>query len=393
MTMEITSRPVPVHRTAAVCGLLSLLCISVIYWKLIPRESGDMESFLYPWFSAILAGGFSAMAGEYANYSPPYLYLLGLASLFSPMASPIVLIKSVSIVFTFIGAGVFGLVVMEVSRNRTLAIVCACLFPLVPSVAINGAWWGQCDIIYTTFLLAAFLASIRRAPLQVALFFSLAFAFKAQAIFFTPFLLYLALKKELPWRYAAVVPLVYAVMMLPAWLAGRPALELATVYVQQGGYYKALAMNAPNPWAFIEKFHLMPYKAGVLAGAVAAIAGCLLLVRRSLLSTYDDATTKLMLIAATTLISPYLLPKMHDRYFFPADVFTLLLCVLLPRYRVAAVAMQIASVLVSLAYLKAPDSRASLAVVASVFSSVALGWLLFVPPNAAKSAAGTGAGR
>ncbi|SMP56067.1 hypothetical protein [Noviherbaspirillum suwonense] len=377
----------PLQKKTAVYWLVSVLMLLVIYKRLMPLESGDMQSFLYPWFSAILAGGYAAMAGDYANYSPPYLYLLGLASLFSPLASPIVLIKSVSIVFTFAGAAVFGLIVMEVSRNRNLALTSACFFPLIPSVAVNAAWWGQCDVIYTTFLLAAFWASIRRAPLQVVIFFGIAFSFKAQAIFFTPYLLYLVLKKELPWRYLLLIPVIYACMMLPAWLAGRPAAELASIYVNQGGYYKSLAMNAPNPWAIIEKYHLMPYAAGVLLGAAATVAASLFLVRKSLLSKYDEVTVKLWLVTMSTLASPYLLPKMHDRYFFPADVFTVLLCVIFPRYRIAAISMQIASVLVALAFLKTPDARSSLSVVASVFSSIALFWLLFKPPVSMRSEA------
>ena len=62
----------PLQKKTVVYWLVSVLMLLVIYKRLMPLESGDMQSFLYPWFSAILAGGYAAMAGDYANYSPPY---------------------------------------------------------------------------------------------------------------------------------------------------------------------------------------------------------------------------------------------------------------------------------------------------------------------------------
>jgi Gpi18-like mannosyltransferase len=382
------------HGKRAAYWPLAVFIIPIIYWKLLPLESTDIEFFLRPWFYRILEGGFSAMSGDYANYSPPYIYLLGMASIFSALASPIILIKLVSIFFTLFTAAVFGIIVMEITRNRNIAISCACFFPLIPSVAINAAWWGQCDVIYTSFLLCAFLASIKRMPFFVILFFSIAFAFKAQALFIAPYLLYLALKRELPWKYAALVPLVYACMMLPAWLAGRPALELASIYLNQGSFYKALAMHAPNPWALVENYHLLPYKAGVIAGLLATAAVSMALVIKALASKQGEIETKLLLITACLIASPYFLPKMHDRYFFPADVFTILLGTVMPKYRGAALAMQLASLAVYLAFLEGTQSQQDkVAILASAFTSIALMWVLFAPAFSSARASAFNYGR
>ena len=58
-------------------------------------------------------------------------------------------------------------------------------------MVINGIYWGQCDIIYTFFLLVFFWFSLRRMPSAAACAFGLAFAFKAQSVFLAPYLLYL----------------------------------------------------------------------------------------------------------------------------------------------------------------------------------------------------------
>lgn len=360
--------------------LLAMLPGAWLYRAMLMQESRDMHFFLQPWFDVIVRNGFAAMAGDYANYSPPYLYLLGLASAFHGLAPPIVLIKAVSIVFTLLAAVVCGLIVLEISGSSRKAFICACLFPLIPTVAINAAWWGQCDVIYAAFLLCAFLASLKRMPWRVMLLFSLGFAFKAQAVFFAPYLLYLLLRKELPWASLALVPLVYAAMMAPAWLAGRPALALAAVYLDQGGYYRVLAANAPNPWAFVEKYHLLPYRPAVLAGLALAAAVNLGLVLKALRSWPDTPVNRLLLLACTTLASPYLLPKMHDRYFFLADIFLILLAVAAPRYRAAAFAMQAASLAVYLAFLKGPFHQADrIALLAALLTTFALVWLLHAP--------------
>ena len=47
---------------------------------------------------------------------------------------------------------------------------------------------------------------------------------------------------------------------------------------------------------------------------------------------------------------PYLLPKMHDRYFFVADIMTLTLAFVIPRLWVTAPLFQVGSLLAYLAY-------------------------------------------
>jgi Gpi18-like mannosyltransferase len=184
----------------------------------------------------------------------------------------------------------------------------------------------------------------------------------------------------LPWKYVTVVPLVYGCMLMPAWLAGRPALELASIYLQQGEYYKALSMHVPNPWALVEKYHLIRYKVGVITGMLVAVIANLALVVKAIKSGQDEVKTKLLLITATMIASPYLLPKMHDRYFFPADVFTVLLCVLFPKYWVSAVAMQVASTAVYLAFLNGTNHQQdNVAILASVFTTISLIWVLYAP--------------
>jgi hypothetical protein len=60
----------------------------------------------------------------------------------------------------------------------------------------------------------------------------------------------------------------------------------------------------------------------------------------------------MMLLASTVLIAiPFFLPSMHDRYFFLADVFTIVTSFLVSRYWPVAVLMQVSSLVAYAAYL------------------------------------------
>jgi Gpi18-like mannosyltransferase len=71
---------------------------------------------------------------------------------------------------------------------------------------------------------------------------------------------------------------------------------------------------------------------------------------------------------------------MHDRYFFLADLFTILLAVVAPKYRLAALAMQGASLAVYLAFLTGPFYQADkIPLLAALLTSFALMSLLYAP--------------
>ena len=145
--------------------------------------------------------------------------------------------------------------------------------------------------------------------------------------------------------------LIYAAAMMPAWLAGRPWKELLLVVrLTERGFYHKLSMNAANLYAFAERLGLS-YEVGVRVGlAIAAAAGLVIPMYAQRLQV-DDAEAKLLVATASALLMPFLLPKMHDRFFFAADVFTFMLACALPRFWWLATAMQASSVAAYLGFL------------------------------------------
>jgi Gpi18-like mannosyltransferase len=205
----------------------------------------------------------------------------------------------------------------------------------------------------------------RPVPLRTAMLVSIALV-----------LLALLLRREILWRYIVLIPLIYAAAMMPAWLAGRPWKELLLVYVSQSGFYHKLSMNAANLYAFAERLGLS-YEVGVPVGlAIAAAAGLVIPMYAHRLQV-DDAEAKLLVATASALLMPFLLPKMHDRFFFAADVFTFMLACALPRFWWLATAMQASSVAAYLGFLFGVHRGSYVGALFSIIAVAGLVWALY----------------
>ena len=148
-----------------------------------------------------------------------------------------------------------------------------------------------------------------------------------------------------------VFPLTYLILILPAVLMGRPFKDAFLLYYYQADTVGAgLNYNSPSLFAFVSGG---VNTAALSAVAVAAAFLFVLLIflwawkRRSSLN--DEALLGIALLFAVGI--PFLLPHMHDRYFFMADVLTLLPAVLYAQYAPMTALTSFASFLCYYAYL------------------------------------------
>ena len=181
--------------------------------------------------------------------------------------------------------------------------------------------------------------------------FGLAFSFKLQAIFLAPLFLCLIAKGNLRWYQLAWVPLVYLATLVPAALAGRSWGDLLLIYVRQSDAHSSLSMNFPNLYVWIPNIYYDWWPLGVAFAACVAVLLVLVVYKAP-----AQITAELTVLLATyfVIVMPYLLPKMHERYYFPADVIAIVLAFYLPRYWYVPVVVCIVSVSVYLHYLGYP---------------------------------------
>jgi Gpi18-like mannosyltransferase len=328
----------------------------------------DITMFLVPWMDSVRQGGLDSLSGEFSNYTPPYIYLMYLASWLVPLIGSVAAIKLISLPFLLLlSLGLHDLV-FQVSRDRRTALGAACAVWLLPTVLANAFIWGQADVIYTACLIWFVAFAMRGRPVVALATFGVAVAFKAQAILLAPVILYLLLSRTIRPRHLFLVPATYAALMVPAVVAGRPWIECFTVYFSQFERFRSLRMTAPNLWQFADR--LVVYEVGVVIGLAAAlIAGAALAITSTRLR--PSPRTLLLVSAASAAFMPFLLPKMHERFFLPAEVLALALAFAVPRYWSIAVLLQIGTLLAYMHYL-AGVTRAPQWAVAPVAMAVGL---------------------
>lgn len=311
---------------ATIAALLAISALAVaVRVPLVSFKSGDYYRFLSPWYDYIRAHGFwSAMGDGFTDYSPPYVYLLGVAA-YAPIAK-LAAIKWLSISFDFALAIAVLLAVRQRYSNRWVWLCAFGATLLTPTVVINGALWGQCDALYTGFLVLAVVFAGRKQPALAMLMLGIGLSIKLQSLFLVPLFALLTLSGAVHLRHWLILPATYLAAIAPAWLLGRSFTELLTTYSDQVNHYRDLTSNAPTVYQW---FPDAPISYPGIAVAGLATAAVCLLARRRGVSTEPGSLVALSL--TFVLLLPLLLPRMHERYFYPADVFSLVYAFYFPK--------------------------------------------------------------
>jgi hypothetical protein len=190
-------------------------------------------------------------------------------------------------------------------------------------------------------------------------------------------------------KHLVLIPASFLLMLLPAFIAGRDALSLLTIYAGQittggvgagtlgafnnggaqpsnsgnrghfnggnpGGFNggghgaggvssSSLTYNAPTFYQWLPASAPEYWKWIGIGLAVLLVLGVGVLVWRSKKQLTPGVIVKIALVFA--LLIPFLLPEMHERYFYLADVISIIYAFYFPRYFFVAVIMQLCSLL------------------------------------------------
>lgn len=313
--------------TFQVVDLLFILCLFffgfMVRWKLMPIESADYWGFLKDWMQQIRqGGGFRSLDHQISNYTSPYMYIMCLISYISD--NDLYTLKMVSVVFDYAASVSVFLIIYQISGSVRKSILGMAALLLSPTVILDSAYWCQCDIIYTTFILYALYRFLKDDSKGCLVFVGIAFSFKLQTLFIVPFLLIMWLKnRTVKLHHFVWIPAVYILSVIPAWLAGRDFKELMLIYLDQSGTYPWGTLEYPNIYALLGEAMPDMRHAAEVSGAGVFMTVLLLGGTAYYLYTKDvNLTGELMVTLAlfTVAITVYCLPHMHDRYGFLIDL-------------------------------------------------------------------------
>lgn len=285
-------------------------------------ESGDWEVFLKPWTDILKEEGFKALKIGYYNYTPIYMYILWFITILP--IDTLMGIKIVSTLFDLILAVVTAKIVKEISP-RVNPIITFGIVWLLPTVISNSSMWGQCDSIYTSFVMISLLYLLKEKYLRGMIFYGIAFAIKLQSIFFAPILLLLFFMKKIRFSHALLIPAIYIISIIPLWIAGRPLKELLLIYYGQTGSNPTLSVIYPNIYYLIgNDVFLKLYN----STAIWFTLGVLLILMYFVLKHVYRAGISQDILIQTALaagsIIVFLLPNMRERYSYMIDILAII---------------------------------------------------------------------
>ncbi len=296
--------------------------------EMFEMRTGDYNSFLVKWFDFIKEnGGFSALGTKIGDYTPAYFYILAFLT-YLPVNS-LYSIKIVSCMFDILLAVSVTLCVGEFSKNKKLSVLTYAVILLLPTVFLNSGAWAQCDSIYVSFAVLCLYFLLKGKPFTAMVMYGISFSFKLQAIFFAPLLGVLWFKRKIPRTSPLIILGVYFLTCLPVWLLGRDLWDVLTTYFSQAEqYHDRLTLNAPTILALLGKVSTswIDYLSSTFVILTLTIT-----VFVMYLCGHCDLGKKQTWIDFGLLFAlgiPYLLPHMHERYFYLADILAVLYCVL-----------------------------------------------------------------
>ena len=282
----------------------------------------DWLMYWDPWISDIKEMGFSYLATDRYDYTPTFIYILWVISKLP--INPMTAYKGLHCILDFVAAAILGKMIYKVTGSRRKGVLSYGLFLIVPTIWANSALWAQCDIIFMTFLLLCFYYLFADRPCRAMFFYGMAFVFKLQSLFIFPFLVILWVNKKVDLKHFLWIPALYFLSIVPAWIAGRPLMELINIYMAQGAQdVWSLSIKWPNIYQIIgNQFFLLEYA----SAGTWLILGILMVIMFAMAQKRYRITNEFIVQMALffAILTPWFLPHMHERYGCVADILAII---------------------------------------------------------------------
>lgn len=361
----------------SVLNLLFLVCIFmlsiVMKSKLFPIMTADFTGSFDAWMNTIRTEGlFASLSHKISDYPVSYLYFLALLTHIS--SNNLMVLKFSSIFFETVSAVAVFMILMRLTKSVNKSVFGAALTAVAPIVILDGAFWGQCDSLYTALILLALYFFFKEDSNKFCIFIGLAFCFKVQTLFLFPFILIMwAKNKVIKLVHLLWIPGLYFVSIIPAWIAGRSFKDLISVFWSQANFFPAATLNYPNIYTLMgetqEPSHLTSYisEAGLLLAIIVLGFVAYYIVQKKFIITDNIVITTAIL---TIGLAVYFLPHMHDRYGYLLDILSIIYVVLRPRKFPVFAGFSLVSVMCCIPYLMC------ITVIPFAYQAIFLGGLL-----------------
>ena len=306
-----------------------------IYVRYAGRDvlSGDMAACLQPWFDSIKqAGGVKALKNQVGDYNVLYQTCIAFMTYFK--GNSMYIFKIFSVIFDFIVAFLSAWMMSDMLSKKKFSTLFNIVYTVVlflPTVVLNGAYWGQCDAIYTAFLILTLYYLYKEKYVGAFVFLGIAFGFKFQAVLLLPFIIcYYIYKKRFSIFMFIITVVVFWATGIVAFINGRGLMEPFKIYMSQTKTYESMYLNVSSIWVLVgNDYKNLKSFAIQLTIVLCGIGLYMIMTKRKKLDTAEQYLNTAAWFAWVCILC---LPAMHERYTFSLDLLLVLLCFMDVKY-------------------------------------------------------------
>ena len=320
-------------------GAIIVILSLVLRYSATLFPTNDVVGYVFNWMKQIENVGFKNFYTINADYSPLYLFIVGLFTFF-PKGAEITLrnftfyenwmyyVKSMFFLMDIlIAIGVY-LNIKLLTSDKTKAFIGFIITLCLPVQFFNSAIWGNSDSIYFACFIYIIYFILKRKDNLAFLLLGVAFGFKLQASFILPFMILLIFLRRLKFHSLLFLPLGLVLTFVPAYLCGASFSEPFMYISRQLTGYNKLTLGCANIWHLIN----VPESLVDMFNPASTILGLILigLFMAIIYLRKIDLTDQNVFYIGVFLISivPLFLPHMHERYFYSLDILVVLYCLI-----------------------------------------------------------------
>lgn len=362
-------RPVFKHIANTWCAVFLLFGGLCLRLSLFDHISGDYVSFLSIWTETMrnMTVG-EALSTPIGDYNMPYLYVILLISRL-PFYD-LYCIKLFSVLADVLAALAVAKLTNLFTKKSLPVLLAFGAALLSPTTFFNSAYWGQCDSVYGCLALWGLYFGLSDRPKASMVFFALSLSFKLQAIFVLPVAAFLLVINKVELKHLPLFPLSFLLVMVPALLGGRSFHDTFSIYLDQTNAYPYLSLNAPSFWSLIKNDYFYELTAAPVLLALLLTLVVLFVFLKKYPRLENIHLLELALIFS--LLIPWALPRMHERYFYLAEILSIVYVAVYPKRAPVAVSLLFGGFLIYSAYLFGEVPILSLRLVAAAYGIILL---------------------
>ena len=334
-----------IHEKSWISYLVLLCLVGVVYygielrWLLREFISGDTKNYKIPWIEHLQQTGLqNALVNSVTNYNPMFTYLMASFNTLLPVVDSHYLIKLITNFGDLLTTLASYHLLRSAKCSPLRAVTGAVAIFVLPTVILNSNAFTQIESLVAAPLIIGVSFLLRNRWSLAMLCIGLAFSIKLQSVFIFPALVILMVSQGQKLRSLLLIPFVYLLTILPTYFAGRDMTDILLIYKNQMGLYGDLTRNAANVYHWLPDNYSVFMPLGMLF-----TLGVLLLVMVCKPKYLSCSENQLLFITTSLVFITFFMPKMHERYAYFSDVFTVLTAITIPQLWPAALLMVTAS--------------------------------------------------